>query len=88
MNWKIGLIAGIVILLLAIILTLPHSDSALGLSISQLGNSIKFENIGTPTCVVFLTYSGGAHERIVLGAGQTEFLFNRPEPIEISAVCK
>jgi len=88
-NMKVFTIASIVIIFLAILLALPHpSDSVLGISVSQLGNGIKFENLGTNTCVVFVRYPSGADERIVLGAGQTEMLLNRPQPVDVSAVCK
>ena len=87
MKW-ILIIASVVIIFLAILLALPHPSDILGISVSQLGNGIRFHNLGTTTCVIFVRYPSGADERIVLGARQVEILFNRPQPIEISAVCK
>ena len=83
------IVIGIVIVSLSIALALSlSSDNVIGISVSQLGNGIKFTNLGTTDYVIFVRYPSGADERIVLGAGQIEILFNRPQPVEISAVSK
>lgn len=87
-NMKRFAIIGIVIIALAIVLALPHPLDNSGISVSQLGNGIKLDNLGTTCCVVFVRYPSGADERIVLNAGESYLLRNRPQPVEISAVCK
>ncbi|MBA7472486.1 hypothetical protein ES707_07813 [subsurface metagenome] len=83
------IIMGIVIVSLSIALAFSlSSDNVMGISVSQLGNAIEFENLGTTDYVVFVRYPSGADERIVLNAGESYLLTNRPQPIEISAVSK
>ncbi len=81
------LVAIAIALVLALIVTLYPSNNVLEISVSQLDNGIKIDNLGNIDCLVFINSPDG-EQRFELAIDQSLVIMNISKPVEVSAVCK
>lgn len=83
---KVLVVVAILVSLVSVwALARPSTPEVSRLELSRTGGWLTFQNLGTTDYVIFVRYSTGADERIVLEPGETYILRNRPDPVEISA---